>query len=74
MYIYIISHRVLFRIKNFSNSLVEKIKTNFVLNIFFSEKLSVFFLDNVEEYGTARQAKDWNKIRRRMDAICMLDN
>jgi len=53
--------------RNFSEKIVEKIKTNFLFSYTFLK--IVPFWDNVEKYGRATQASDDNMAR----AHCMLD-
>jgi len=43
----------------FQEKIVEKIKTHFMFNNFFSGKLW-YFLENAEKYGGTRQATDDN--------------
>ena len=51
------------RMRNVSDKIIEKIKTRILCSISFSPKI-VPLSDNVEKYGTARQAIDDNVIRR----------
>jgi hypothetical protein len=51
------------RMRNVSHKVVKKIKTHILFPVLFSQKLCSL-LDNVEKYGTARQATDDNTIRR----------
>jgi hypothetical protein len=44
----------------------------YIYIFFFSKNRAVF--ENVENYGGVRQATRDNIMRRRKDAICMLDN
>jgi hypothetical protein len=59
----IISRWIPPRTRNVSDKLAEKIKTCILFSITFFRK-SCRLWDNVEKYGTARQATDDNKIRR----------
>jgi hypothetical protein len=60
----IIFRRIFLRVRNAKEKkLVEKIKTNILCSVLFSLK-SCRLWDNVEKYGTARQAPDVNVIRR----------
>jgi hypothetical protein len=54
----------------FQTKVVEKIKTHILYSITFSQK-SCRLWDNVEKYGTARQATDDNIIRRMRFACWM---
>jgi hypothetical protein len=58
-----ISRWILRTIKNILDGFVEKIKTHFLFNDFSRKSCRLW--DNVEEYGTARQAAD-DKIARSM--------
>ena len=67
---FMISHRILFRI-NVSYKRCSKIKTYFLLSNFFPKIVS---WDNVEKYGTGRQATCDNVLVHRKNLIYMLDN
>jgi hypothetical protein len=69
----ITSSFIFLRMRNVPDKVVEKIKTDFMLNNFFFRK-SCRLWDNVEKYGRARQAPDENIVGRRKDAICLPDN
>ena len=57
-----ISHSILLRMRNVSDKIcTENQNTHFVFNIFFFQKI-VVFLDNMENYGKVRLAKDDNII------------
>jgi len=57
-----ISHSILLRMRNVSDKIcTENQNTHFVFNIFFFQKI-VVFLDNMENYGKVRLAKDYNII------------
>jgi hypothetical protein len=53
----------------FQTKVTGKIKTNILCSVTFSRK-SHRLWDNVEKYGTARQATDGNIIRRMRFACC----
>jgi len=63
----IISHSILLRNRNVSNS-VESIRTHFISSTFFPELCHLW--DNVEKYCTGRQAADGNLEH----ALCILEN
>ena len=63
----IISHSVLLRMVHVSDRFIEKIKTHILCSVTFPGK-SCRLWDNVEKYGTARQAT--NYIIRRMRITC----
>ena len=60
---------ILFRTRNVSDTNAKKIKTHFVFLFFFNKK-SCHFCENVEKYGTAGQATDDIMVY----ASCMLYN
>jgi hypothetical protein len=66
----IISRWILFRIRNISEKVVEKIKTYILYSVtsFWKSYLSY---DNVEKYDTATQATNYNIITAKTH--CMLD-
>jgi hypothetical protein len=68
--IIVISRWILLRTRNVSDKIVEKIKTHILCSKTFSRK-SCRLWDNVEKYGTARQATDGN-ITRRMRFACWI--
>jgi hypothetical protein len=69
----IISRRIILRIISVSETTSrENQNTHFVFNKFFRKSFGLW--DNMEKYGTARQATDDNIIRRRKDAIYMQNN
>jgi len=57
----LISHPILLRMKNASDKIIEKIKTHVLCSVTFSPKLYSLW-DNLEKYGTARQATNNNII------------
>jgi len=65
----IISHSVLLRMVHVSDRFIEKIKTHILCSVTFPGK-SCRLWDNVEKYGTARQATD-NKAAH---SHCLLNN
>jgi len=50
----------------FHTKVLEKIKTHFLVSTTFSENRAIY--ENVEKYGTAGQAKEFNIIRRMRSA------
>ena len=52
-------------------NILEKIKTNFVLNNYFQKSCPLW---DVENYSRAGEATDGNIIRSRKYAICVPDN
>jgi hypothetical protein len=69
----IISYWIILRMKNVSNkSWRQNQNTHFTFNNFFRKSYRLWC--NVDEYGKARQATDDDIMRRRKDAICLLDN
>ena len=68
----IISHWILLRMRNVSDRSCIENQTHSLCSITFFKK-SCQFWDNVEKYGTARQATDDTIMLYRKDAICLLD-
>jgi hypothetical protein len=56
----------------FQANVVEKVKTYFMFNTIFPKIVPLW--DNMEKYGTARQATHDNLMRRKKDGICIPDN
>jgi hypothetical protein len=54
----IVSRRFLLRMRNVSDEVVEKIKTNILRSVTFPKIVPLW--NNVEKYGTAREATDDN--------------
>jgi len=69
-YLWLYLAELLLECEIFKTNVVDKIKTYSIFNNLF--KNIVNFLDNVEKYGTARQATDANLIRR-MRFACLIN-
>jgi hypothetical protein len=67
---FIMSRRIILRMRSVLANVVEKIKTHILCSINFSRK-SCCLWDNVEKFGTARETADDNSIRRMRYACCV---
>jgi hypothetical protein len=61
---FVISRRILLKMRRVEVKIVEKIETHLMFNNFFSPWKSWLLWDNVEKYSRAREATDDNIIRR----------
>jgi hypothetical protein len=71
--IFVTSHSIHLRMRNFSVKFVQNMKnTQIIFNKFLTAN-SFFCGDNVETHGTARQATDGNiRVKRRMHFACWI--
>jgi hypothetical protein len=68
MYFWSYLTRIFLKWEIFQTKFLQKIKTHFMFNNIFRKSCRLW--DNVEKYGTAGQAKDYNMA----PELCILDN